>query len=83
MMSYLVEINAKVLETKDKDKCLTSRNKLGQGNSRGSRGLRLACHEAHVALSMARSRTVLLLLRSLTWSIRRVARMTAARVSYW
>ena len=29
-MSYLVEINAKVL-AKDKDKCLTSRNKLRQG----------------------------------------------------
>ena len=27
-MSYLVATNAKVLETKDKDKCLTSRNKL-------------------------------------------------------
>ena len=31
-MSYLVEINAKILETKDKDKCLTSRNKLVKAN---------------------------------------------------
>ena len=29
-MSYLVATNAKVLETKDKDKCLKSRNKLGK-----------------------------------------------------
>ena len=29
-MSYLVATNAKVLETKDKDKCLTSRNKYAQ-----------------------------------------------------
>ena len=29
-LSYLVATNAKILETKDKDKCLTSRNKLGQ-----------------------------------------------------
>ena len=39
-MSYLVATNAKVLKTKDKDKCLTSRNKLGQGNSRAAAALR-------------------------------------------
>ena len=53
----------------------------GSHASRGSRGLRLASHEAHVERSKAGLRTVLLLLRSLTWSIRRVARMTAARLS--